>query len=326
MSGEAILWTIFGVAVVGMVYLDLFVLHRKSHEVHVKEALAWSAVWIAVSLLFNLGILVSEGSDRALEFLTAYLIEKSLSIDNLFVFLLVFTYFGIPLLYQHKALMWGIIGALVLRAGLIASGIALIENFHFIIFLFGGFLIFTGARMLIDRGKEPDPGKNLAVRIFRRLYPVTDDLHGDRFFIVRAGRRMATPLLAALIAINVMDLAFAVDSVPAVLAITSDTFIVYTSNIFAILGLRALYFALAGVMKMFSFLQYGLATILVFVGIKMVVSDAYDMPASIALGAIAGILLVSIAASARFRPRPTAGDAVLDVPGETRTATPDRPS
>ncbi len=313
MSAELVLWIVFGVVVVGMLALDLGVFHRHSHTVKLKEALVWSAVWISLALLFNLGVWIQEGSDPALRFLTAYLIEKSLSVDNIFVFILIFTYFNVPRQYHHKVLFWGILGALIMRAILIGAGITLLDHFHFLIYIFGGFLIFTGLRLAREKDKEIHPERNPVIKVFRKVMPVTQDYEGDKFFITRNAKRFATPLFIVLLAVETTDLVFAIDSIPAVLAITDDPFIVYTSNVFAILGLRALYFALAGVMGMFSYLHYGLAAVLVWVGTKMLLTDVYKVPIGISLGVIAGVLLVSIAASlvaARRRYESPSGEPV----------------
>ncbi|HEX5083049.1 MAG TPA: TerC family protein [Blastocatellia bacterium] len=293
-------WIGFGLFVLAMLALDLGVFHRESHVVKVKESLIWSGVWIVLALLFNLGLYYLRGPQPALEFLTGYLIEKSLSVDNIFVFLLIFTYFRVPLRYQHRVLFWGVLGALIMRAILIALGISLIQHFHWVIYVFGAFLILTGVKMALGKDKEIDPERNPALRLFRRFTPVTNDYRGGKFFVKQGGRRYATPLLIALLVVETTDLIFAVDSIPAILAITPDPFIIYTSNVFAILGLRALYFALAGVMKSFHYLHYGLSVILVFVGAKMLLADFYKIPIGVALGAVAGILAISVIASLAF--------------------------
>ncbi len=297
MSNQTLLWIVFGVGVMGLLALDLGVFHRQSHTVKIKEALISSAVWIALALVFNAFVYFSRGHGPALEFLTGYLIEEALSVDNLFVFLLIFSYFRVPSEFQHKVLFWGILGALVMRAAFIVAGIALIQKFNWVIYVFGGFLILTGIRMVTEQNKEIHPEKNHVLRLFRRLMPVTDKYEGDRFFIQRGARRYATPLFIVLLMVETTDVIFAVDSIPAILGITRDPFIVYTSNVFAILGLRSIYFALAGLMQLFHYLNYGLCAILVFVGIKMVVSQYYHIPVVAALGAIVGILLLSILAS-----------------------------
>lgn len=305
MPDQILLWIGFNLFVLLMLALDLGVFHRKAHVVKTKEALLWSAVWIAMALLFNLGVYFWQGQKVALEFLTGYLIEKSLSVDNIFVFIMIFAYFGVPALYQHKVLFWGILGALVMRALFIASGVALIERFHWIIYVFGAFLILTGVKMAWQKDKEIHPEKNPLLRLFRRLMPVTDRYHGGAFFVKQAGGSFATPLFVVLLLVETTDLIFAVDSIPAILAITLDPFIVYTSNVFAILGLRSLYFALAGIMPLFHYLNYGLAAILAFVGAKMMLVDFYKIPIGISLGVVAAILLISVVASLLW-PRPQA--------------------
>jgi tellurite resistance protein TerC len=302
MSTNILIWMGFNLFVVLMLALDLGVFHRKAHVIQVKEALLWSGFWIALALLFNLGVYFWRGPEKALEFLTGYLIEKSLSVDNLFVFLLIFSYFDVPPLYQHKVLFWGILGALIMRAIFIAAGITLIQAFHWIIYLFGIFLIFTGIKLALHKEREIHPERNPVIRIFRRLMPVSDQYEGDQFIVKKGRQYLFTPLFLVLLMIETTDVIFAVDSIPAILAITLDPFIVYTSNVFAILGLRALYFALAGMMRLFHHLHYGLSAILVLVGIKMLLADIYKMPTGIALGLIAVILLTSIVASV-LRPR-----------------------
>jgi tellurite resistance protein TerC len=297
MQNEVLWWVAFNIFVVAMLGLDLGVFHRKAHVIQIKEALGWSAAWILLSLLFNLGIYFWRGSETALEFLTGYLIEKSLSVDNIFVFVLIFSYFRIPSLYQHKVLFWGIVGALILRAIFIAGGITLMEKFHWTIYVFGGLLMATGIRMGVQKHKEIHPEKNPVLRLFRRFIPVTDDMEEGRFFVRVEGRYAATPLFITVLVVETTDLIFAVDSIPAILAITSDPFIVYTSNVFAILGLRALYFAIAGMVQRFQYLHYGLSAILVFVGMKMLFSGVYKIPVGLALGVVAVILLVSVVAS-----------------------------
>jgi tellurite resistance protein TerC len=297
MGKQILLWMAFNIFILAMLALDLGFFHRKAHAIKIKEALVWSGVWIALALLFNLGIYFWRGPETALEFLTGYLIEKSLSVDNIFVFLMIFSYFGVPSLYQHKVLFWGILGALIMRAVFIAAGITLIEKFHWTIYIFGAFLILIGIKMALQKEREIRPERNPALKLFRRWVPVTVEYVEGKFFVKRPDRCLATPLLIVLIVVETTDIIFAVDSIPAVLAITLDPFIVYTSNVFAILGLRALYFALAGVMKLFHHLHYGLSAVLVFVGIKMLLSDLYKIPVSIALSVVAGILLISVMTS-----------------------------
>jgi len=294
---EVLLWVVFNLFVLAMLALDLGVFHRKGHAIQIREALAWTAMWIALSLLFNLSVYVWHGSVPALEFLTGYLLEYSLSVDNIFVFLMLFTYFRVPYRHQHKVLFWGILGALIMRVLFIIMGVTLIQKFHWVIYLFGAFLIVTGIRMGLQRNKEIHPEKNLVLRLFRRLMPVTEDYEGGKFFVKRSGRHLATPLLVVVLVMETTDVLFAVDSIPAVLAITQDPFIVYTSNVFAILGLRSLYFALAGIMRLFHYLPYGLSAVLVFVGVKMLLADVYQMPIGMALGVVCGVLTLSVIAS-----------------------------
>lgn len=297
MREEIILWGSFSFFVIGMLALDLGVFHRKSHTVSVKEALTWTAVWIALAMLFNLFVYHYFDKEKALEFFTAYVVEKSLSIDNIFVIIMIFSYFRVPDAYQHKVLFWGIFGALVMRVIFIFAGIELIHKFHWLIYVFGGFLIFTGARMLFGEDKPLDPEKNPMVKFVRKMFPVTESFEGDRFFVKRDHRIWATPLFIVVMLIEGTDLIFAVDSIPAIISISDDTFIVYTSNVFAILGLRSLYFALAGIEKYFTYLKYGLATILVFVGVKMVIVDFYKIPIELSLIIIAFLLAISMIAS-----------------------------
>lgn len=295
-----LIWGGFIIFILGLLILDLKVLQKDDHEIKVREALAWTGFWIVLALMFNAGVYYFEGTQKALEFLTAYLIEKSLSVDNIFVFLMVFSYFGIPSKYQHRVLFWGIIGALIMRAAFILVGVALIERIHWIIYVFGAFLIFIGIKMALEKEKEIHPEKNPVLKYFRKIMPVTKEFVRHDFFTKKGTRWAATPLFVVLLVIESTDVVFAVDSIPAVLAISHDPFIVYTSNVFAILGLRALYFAIAGVMQLFHYLNYGLAFILVFVGIKMILADFYKLPVSVALGVIAGVLAISVIASLMF--------------------------
>lgn len=297
---DSYIWIGFIIFVFVMLALDLGVFHRKSHEVKIKEALIWSAIWISLALIFNYGIYLFLGKDKAIEFLTGYVIEKSLSIDNLFVFIMLFTYFNIEPKYQHKVLFWGILGALIMRAIFIFAGVALISMFHWIIYVFGAFLIFTGAKMLFHKEEKIDPHKNPLVRLFKRFFPVAEVMHGGKFFTKINGKTFATPLFVVLLIVEFTDLIFAVDSIPAILAISSDTFIIFTSNVFAILGLRALYFALAGITKYFHYLKYGLSAILVFVGVKMVIVGFYKIPILYSLITIIGILVISVVLSIIF--------------------------
>ena len=300
MQVDIIWWVVFNVFILLMLALDLGVFHRKAHAISFKEALIWSTIWTVLALVFNVWIYYWGGKQAGLTFLTGYLIERSLSLDNIFVFYLIFTYFAVPNTYQHKVLFWGILGALVMRAIFIAVGITLIEKFHWIIYIFGLFLIITGIKMAVSKKTEIHPEKNPVLKLFRRWFPTTEDYVEDRFFTSRDGRTFATPLFIILLIVETTDLLFAVDSIPAILAITTDPFIVYTSNVFAILGLRALYFALAGITAIFKYIHYGLSVILVFVGIKMLLADIYEIPIIASLGFITGVLLISIFASVFF--------------------------
>jgi tellurite resistance protein TerC len=291
------LWVGFNVFVLLMLALDLGVFHRKAHEVKFKEAITWSAVWILLALIFNAGIWYFFGEVKAIEFLTGYIVEKSLSVDNVFVFVLIFTSFQVPSIYQHKVLFWGVLGALVMRIIFIFAGVALITKFHWIIYVFGVFLIITGIKIARDKGTKINIANSPLLKLMRKFIPVTPDYHESKFTVKLNNRFHATPLLLVLILVETTDLIFAVDSIPAILAITSDPFIVYTSNVFAIMGLRSLYFALAGSLKYFTYLHYGLALILVFVGIKMLISEFHKLNPFLSLGIIGFILAGSIAAS-----------------------------
>lgn len=311
------IWIGFNLFVLGMLALDLGVFHRKSHVVTLRESILWTVVWVTLAMVFNAGVWHFLGSQKALEFLTGYLIEKSLSVDNVFVFALLFSYFAVPAKYQHKVLFYGILGALVMRAAMIGAGTALITHFSWIIYLFGGFLILTGIKMVLKEEEEIHPERNPVVRWFKRVFPVTPDYRDDRFFVREGGIRMATPLFVVLILVEITDLIFAVDSIPAIFAVTLDPFIVYTSNVFAILGLRSLYFALAGVMDKFHYLKIGLGVILAFVGVKMLLAHTeYKIDTLISLGIVAGILTVSVVASL-LRPRslPNSGGKAAPEPG-----------
>ena len=297
MSDNTLLWVIFNLSVIILLVLDLGVFHRKAKVVSIKEALIGSFCWVLLALAFNLLIFFWRGPTAALEFLTGYLIEESLSVDNLFVFLLIFSYFRVPTHYQYRVLFWGILGAVVMRAIFIFAGVSLIQRFHWIIYLFGAFLIFTGIKMASHKDENFDPGSNPMIRLFKRWIPVAEGETGGQFFVKREGRYWATPLFVVLLAVETTDVIFAVDSIPAILSITRDPFIVYTSNVFAILGLRSLYFALAGMMHLFHYLHEGLSAILIFIGIKMLVSDIYAMPVGVALGVVAAILVFSVMAS-----------------------------
>jgi tellurite resistance protein TerC len=290
-------WIFFTVFILAMLALDLGVFNRKSHIIRMKEAMLWTFFWVMLALLFCAGIYFFYGHGKAMEFFAGYLIEYSLSIDNLFVFMLIFRFFKVPYEYEHKALFWGIFLALVTRAVFIFAGVALINTFSWIMYLFGAFLIFTGIKMALNKQTEVHPDKNIGIKLLRFFIPVTKGFSGAKFFIVKRGVRFATPMLAVLLALETTDILFAVDSIPAVLAISKDPFIVYTSNVFAILGLRSLFFAISGLMKLFHLLHYGLAAILTFVGVKMLIEDFFHVPVVASLLVIASILIVSIVSS-----------------------------
>jgi tellurite resistance protein TerC len=291
-------WVLFNVFVLAMLALDLGVLRRSAHVVKSREALGWSALWIALAAAFAVVVYFWQGHTATLEFVTGYVLELSLSVDNLFIFLLIFRYFRVPAEYQHKVLLWGILGALVMRGVFVVAGVGLIRRFHWIIYAFGALLVYSGIKLFGQKDARIHPDKNPALRLLRRFIPVTEDYEGGKFF-VRRPALYATPLLVVLLVVETTDILFTADSIPAVLAITLNAFIVYTSNVFAILGLRSMYFALAGIMAMFEYLHYGLALVLIFVGAKMLVSRYYQIPTAWALATVGGILLLSIAASAR---------------------------
>lgn len=290
-------WVIFAMVVLVALVVDLCVFHRKTHKITLKLALAESAGWIALALGFNLWVYHSRGPQAGLEFLTCYLVEKSLSVDNIFVFILIFQSFRIPARSHHKILYYGVVGALFLRAAFVLAGVELLQYFHTVLFLFGAILLFTGFRMILPGKRVISPERNWLVRLARRFVPVLTEYEGQRFLVKQSGQWSATPLFLALVAVEAMDIVFAIDSVPAVLAITRDTFIVYSSNAFAILGLRALYFALADILPRFRFLHQGLALILMFIGGKMILSDWKPISTDISLGVIAGILVTTVLAS-----------------------------
>jgi len=301
MSDLSLLWIAFNLFVLAMLALDLGVFHRKSHEVSIREALTWTCVWITLAMLFNLFVYYYFDRSKALEFFTGYIIEKSLSVDNIFVIILIFSYFKVPYAYQHKVLFWGILGALVMRVIFILTGVELIHRFHWLIYIFGAFLVYTGIRMLTSGDLKIDPEKkNPLVKLARKVMPITPSFEGDRFFVKQEGKTWATPLFLVVILIETTDLIFAVDSIPAILAISDDSFIVYTSNVFAILGLRSLYFALAGIEKYFKYLKYGLSAILVFVGVKMCVADLFKIPIEVSLIVIGFTLMIAMVSSRLF--------------------------
>jgi tellurite resistance protein TerC len=292
-------WIAFFGVIVGFLALDLLVFHRDAHVVSMRQAATWSAVWVGLGLAFGGLVWAWQGSEAAGEYLAGYLIEKSLSVDNIFVFALVFSYFAVPAAYQHRILFWGVVGAIVFRAIFIVAGAALLDAFHWTIYLFGALLVFTGLRMALKHGGEIHPEHNPVLRLARRFLPMTTEYKGPAFFVRQAGRWAATPLFAVLLVVETTDVIFAVDSIPAIFAVTRDTFLVFTSNAFAILGLRALYFLLAGMMARLTYLHYGLAAILVFVGAKMLLSDVYKVPIWTSLAIIGALLALSIAASLR---------------------------
>jgi tellurite resistance protein TerC len=294
-------WVIFNAVILGLLILDLAVLNRGGRVISFRDALLSSATWIALAGLFAIFIHQWMGPAKSLEFVTGYLIEEALSVDNLFVFILLFAYFKVPPEQERTVLFWGIIGALIMRGLFIASGVALVNRFHWILYAFGAFLVWSGYKLLGETEEaEADPSRNLVLRLCRRFLPLTEDYEGRKFVIRREGKWLATPLLVVLLVVETTDILFATDSIPAILAITRDPFIVYTSNVFAILGLRSLYFALAGMMKLFHYLNYGLAVVLIFIGVKMLISIRWDIPTWVALTVIAGVLGLSILASVVF--------------------------
>ncbi|MBL8006530.1 MAG: TerC family protein [Ignavibacteria bacterium] len=303
MSHELVLWIGFNLFILLMLALDLGIFQRKPHKIKVKEALIWSTIWIILALIFNVFIYFEMGEQKALEYFTGYLIERSLSVDNIFVFILLFSYFKVPGIYQHKILFWGVLGALILRASLIAVGSVLVAKFSWILYLFGAFLLFTGFKMAFQAESEIDPERNFVIRWFKKFFPVTHEYHEGKFIVTIDKKKFATPMLLVLVAVEFADLVFAFDSIPAIFAVTTDPFIIYTSNIFAILGLRTLYFALAGIMHKFHYLKIGLSLILIFIGFKMLIVDLYKIPIMFSLGVIAMILITSVVYSL-FRPLP----------------------
>ena len=293
-------WVGFNAFVLAMLAVDLGVFHRQAHEVHLKEAAIWSAVWVSLALLFNVGVFLLWGSEAGLQFLTGYLIEKSLSVDNIFVFVMLFTFFAVPARYQHRVLFWGILGALLMRGTFIAAGAYVLERFHWVIYVFGALLIVTGIKMAL-RVDAYDPAANPILRFVRSILPFTDRYHEDRFWVKEAGRWVATPLFLVLLLVEFTDLVFAIDSIPAIFAITTEPFLVYTSNVFAILGLRSMYFLLAGVVHRFVYLKYGLAGVLVFVGAKMMLVDVVKIPIALSLAVVGTFIGGSIVLSLRRR-------------------------
>jgi tellurite resistance protein TerC len=299
----ALLWLAFTGLIGGLLLVDLLLVSRHAGVMSVRSALYWSALWVSMALLFGAGVFTFLGQDKGFEYLTGYVIEKSLGVDNLFVFLVIFSFFGVPRDIQPKALTWGIIGALIMRFFFILAGAALLEAFHWIIFIFGGVLIVTAIRLAREQETEVHPDRNVLIRLLRRVMPISGQFHGTRFFVKQEGMRMATPFFVTLLVLASTDLVFAVDSIPAIFAITHDPFIVYTSNAFAILGMRALFFALVGVIQYFVYLRQGLVAILLFVGTKMLISEWYKVPVPVSLGVVLGILAISVLASLLLRRR-----------------------
>ena len=308
MSVDLWIWGAFVGLIAGFLLLDLFVFHRHAHAVSMREAAVWSAVWVALGLLFGGIVWGWKGGEAAGEYLAGYVVEKSLSLDNVFVFAMIFSYFAVPAAYQHRILFWGVVGAIAFRAVFIAVGAALLAAFHWVVYVFGALLLLTGVKMALKRETEVHPEHNPVLRLVRRLVPMTGEYAGQAFFVRQAGRWVATPLLAVLVVVETTDVMFAIDSIPAIFAITDDTFIVFTSNVFAILGLRALYFLVAGMIGRFVYLQVGLGAILVLAGAKLLLSDFYKVPVWASLGAIVLTLVVTIAASLWASRRTTPAD------------------
>jgi len=301
-------WVGFNALVLGLLALDLGVFHRESKAVTVREALGWSAVWITLAIAFGVGIGFTMGKQSALEFFAGYLVEEALSVDNLFVFIMIFGFFRIPAALQHRVLFWGILGALLMRGFMIGVGAVLIAKFHAVIYLFGAFLMFTGIRMAFSQESQIEPESNPVIRLVRRIVPVTTKFHDDKFFVREAlkpggvVKLVATPLFVVLVLVETTDVMFALDSIPAVFGVTKNPFLVYTSNVFAILGLRSMYFVLAGVIGKFHLLKYGLSVVLAFVGVKMLLSEVYPIPIGISLGVVAGVLMTSVLLSLVIKP------------------------
>lgn len=316
MNNQILMWVGFNLLVLVLLALDLGVFHKKTHAVGVKEALSWSAFWIALALMFNVFIYYQFGIEEGSEYLTGYLLEKSLSVDNLFVIVLVFNYFQVPQKYQHKVLFWGILGALVMRGSLIVVGSALITKFHWILYIFGVFLVFTGIKMaLSNEDDEIEPERNPVIKLFKKFIPVTDTFHEDHFFVRLDKRLFATPLFIALIVVEMTDLIFAVDSIPAIFSVTQKPFIIYTSNVFAILGLRSLYFALSAIVDKFHYLQLGLSIILTLIGLKMLGSHFYHPPSWLTLVLVIAILGLSVLASIIWPPREETSEKEVEIAG-----------
>jgi len=319
--GNVWLWIGFTLFILALLAIDLGVFNRKSHVISPKEAMRWVALWVTLALLFCAWVFWQFGRQRGMEFLVGYMIEYALSVDNIFVFLVIFSYFRVPAQYQHRVLFWGVVGAIVLRASFILAGAGLIKHFHFVIYLFGVFLILTGIKLLVQRDEHVDPERNPLVRLFRRFVPLVTEYHGSRFWVTKDGVRHATPLLLVLIAVEGTDVLFAVDSIPAIFGVTRDPFIVYTSNIFAILGLRSLYFLLAGMMDRFRYLKVGLSIVLTFIGVKMLLSEtAYRIPIEVSLAVVVLVLGGSVLMSLWIPPSERAEVAPLAATAEEPTS------
>lgn len=318
-------WVVFGVLVLGMLVLDLFIFNRRAHVQGVRDAAIWCCVWLSIALGFGVCVYAWKGGTSAVDYATAYFVEQALSVDNLFIFLVIFRYFGVPTVFQHRVLFWGVLGAQVMRGIMIFAGVELIQRFHAVLYFFAAFLIFTGIKLFFGDDASHDPSKTWAFRIFKKLLPMTDKFHEERFTIMEGGRRLATPLLLVLVVIEATDLAFAVDSIPACLAISKDAFVVYTSNIFAVMGLRAYYFLLAGMMSSLRFLKPALSIILIFIGTKMVLAEGWGwkMDNKISLGIVVGILTLSVVLSRLIPGKPPAPAPITTLPSSADPPAPD---
>jgi tellurite resistance protein TerC len=312
--GSPLMWSVFGVVVVTALALDLFVFHREAHEVRFREAAGWVGVWMTLALAFGCWIWLESGSQRGMEFFAGYLVEQALSVDNIFVFIVIFKYFGTPPEFRHRVLFWGILGAVLLRGVFVVLGVALIAKFHWVIYIFGAFLVYTGIKILRHSEMEMDPESNPAIRFLERHLRIVNRHEGQKFLVRIDGKLWATPLLVVLLVIEATDVVFAVDSIPAIFGVTTDPFIVFTSNIFAVLGLRALYFVLHGLMNKFDFLHYGLGLVLAFVGVKMLISEWVHIPIQLSLGVIVALLAGSIVISIFFDPKKKPTDVADAIP------------
>lgn len=301
MARQAAVWVLFNIGILAMLFFDLGVFHRKNRVISLKESLVWSAIWVAAALAFNVLVYFWRGPAKGMEFLTCYVIERSLSVDNIFVFIIIFSYFKVAAKYQYKILFWGILGALISRAVFIVSGVALVSKFHWMIYVFGVFLVYMGFKLAFEKEEEIHPEDNIPLKLFKKLFPISDGPDDGRFFLVKAGKLFATPLLLVLVVIETFDIIFSVDSIPAALAITSDSFTIYAANAFAILGLRATYFAVEGFMKMFRYLNYGLSAVLTFVGVKMLLTDCYKISTNASLAVIVLVLALAVVLSVTIK-------------------------